>query len=100
MKFIKIKIKIYFYTRRDEISKISLFFGPGRHAMSVGPKWRDLGVKGRVTIVTDAASLSHLDSDRIKHVSRVGTHRSNEWEGRCGWLSAIHAARDQQNSHF
>jgi hypothetical protein len=53
-----------------------------------------LGVKGRVTIVTDAASLSHLDSDRIKHVSRVGTHRSNEWEGSCGWLLSIHAARD------
>ena len=29
------------------------------------------------------------------HVSRVGTHRSNEWEGRCGWLMSIHAARDQ-----
>jgi hypothetical protein len=43
-----------------------------------------LGVWAWVTIVTDAASLSHLDSDRIKHVSRVGTHRSNEWEGRCG----------------
>jgi hypothetical protein len=35
--------KFIFYTRRDEISKISLFFGPGRHAMSVGPKWRDYG---------------------------------------------------------
>jgi hypothetical protein len=28
------------------------------------------------------------------HVSRVGTHRSNEWEGNRGWLPAIHAARD------
>jgi hypothetical protein len=87
--------KFIFYTRRDEISKISLFFGPGRHAMSVGPKWRDLGVKGRVTIVTDAASLSHLDSDRIKHVSRVGTHRSNEWEGIYARSVAVHAARDR-----
>ena len=51
-----------------------------------GQKSTFWGVKGRVTIVTDAASLSHLDSDRIKHVSRVGTHRSNEWEGRCGWI--------------
>ena len=62
--------------------------------MSVGSKIDDLGVKGRVTIVTDAASLSHLDSDRIKHVSRVGTHRSNEWEGRHGIVIDIHAARD------
>jgi hypothetical protein len=59
-----------------------------------GQKSTFWGVKGRVTIVTDAASLSHLDSDRIKHVSRVGTHRSNEWEGRHDGLSTIHAARD------
>ena len=32
------------------------------------------------------------------NVSRFGTHRSNEWEGRCGCLSAIHAARDIQNA--
>jgi hypothetical protein len=31
----------------------------------------------------------------IKHVSRVGTHRSNEWEGRHGQLAVIHAARDK-----
>jgi hypothetical protein len=59
-----------------------------------GQKSTFWGVKGRVTIVTDAASLSHLDSDRIKHVSRVGTHRPNEWEGRCDGFNAIHAARD------
>jgi hypothetical protein len=53
-----------------------------------------LGVWAWVTIVTDAASLSHLDSDRIKHVSRVGTHRPNEWEGRHGRRIAFHAARD------
>jgi hypothetical protein len=58
------------------------------------------GVWAWVTIVTDAASLSHLDSDRIKHVSRVGTHRSNEWEGRCGNYPVIHAARDQQDNYF
>jgi hypothetical protein len=28
------------------------------------------------------------------HVSRVGTHRSNEWEGRHGCVITIHAARD------
>jgi hypothetical protein len=62
--------KFIFYTRRDEISKISLFFGPGRHAMSVGPKWRDLG-RVWVTIVTDAASLSHLDSDHASNTFLV-----------------------------
>ena len=59
-----------------------------------GQKSTFWGVKGRVTIVTDAASLSHLDSDRIKHVSRVGTHRSNEWEGGHDRWVAVHAARD------
>ena len=30
------------------------------------------------------------------HVSRVGTHRSNEWEGKNGECIVIHAARDQE----
>ena len=47
--------------------------------MSVGPK---LGVLGGLT------------SETSQNVSRVGTHRSNEWEGRCGRPIAFHAARD------
>ena len=68
-------------------------FWTGEACYVRGAKIDDLGLFW-VTIVTDAASLSHLDSDRIKHVSRVGTHRSNEWEGRHDGLSTIHAARD------
>jgi hypothetical protein len=71
--------KFIFYTLRDEISKISWIFGPGRHAMSVGSKIDDLG---------------GLTSETSQNVSRLGTHRSNEWEGNRGWLPAIHAARD------
>jgi hypothetical protein len=33
-----------------------------------------------------------------KHVSRVGTHRSNEWEGRHGVVFDIHAARDDKKN--
>jgi hypothetical protein len=62
--------KFIFYTLRDEISKISWIFGPGRHAMSVGPKYDDLGEKW-ATIVTDAASLSHLDSDHASNTFLV-----------------------------
>jgi hypothetical protein len=59
--------KFIFYTRRDEISKISLFFGPGRHAMSVGPKWRDYGRFGSLGYdCHDAASLSHLVHDHSR----------------------------------
>ena len=47
--------------------------------MSVGPK---LGVLGGLT------------SETSQNVSRLGTHRSNEWEGRCGYAVVIHAARD------
>jgi hypothetical protein len=47
--------KFIFYTLRDEISKISWIFGPGRHAMSVGPKYDDLGEKW-ATIVTNETS--------------------------------------------
>ena len=61
--------KFIFYTLRDEISKISWIFGPGRHAMSVGPKYDDLGEKW-ATIVTDAASLSHLVYDAMLHQTR------------------------------
>jgi hypothetical protein len=71
--------------------------------MSVGSKIGVLGSYRRVlgfwvTIVTDAASLSHLAYDRIKHVSRVGTHRSNEWDGRCGQFVLFHAARDLEQA--
>jgi hypothetical protein len=48
--FIKnfIKNKNYnFFLYHDEISKISIIFGPGRHAMSVGPKYGYLDVFGR-----------------------------------------------------
>ena len=38
--------------------------------MSVGPKYDDLGEKW-VTIVTDAASLSHLDSDHASNTFLV-----------------------------
>jgi hypothetical protein len=38
--------------------------------MSVGPKYDDLGLF-RVTIVTDAASLSHLDSDEASNTFLV-----------------------------
>jgi hypothetical protein len=48
-----------------------------------GQKWTFLGV---------------LTNGVRAHVSRVGTHRSNEWEGRCGRLAAIHAARDNTES--
>jgi hypothetical protein len=64
--------KFIFYTLRDEIYKISWIFGPGRHAMSVGPK---LGVLGGLT------------SETSQNVSRLGTHRSNEWEGVNGLIS-------------
>jgi hypothetical protein len=47
--------------------------------MSVGPKWTFLGV---------------LTSETRVNVSRLGTHRSNEWEGRHGIVSDIHAARE------
>jgi hypothetical protein len=62
--------KFIFYTLRDEISKISWIFGPGRHAMSVGPKLTIWGYFW-VTIVTDAASLSHLDSDEASNTFLV-----------------------------
>jgi hypothetical protein len=38
--------------------------------MSVGPKYDDLGEKW-ATIVTDAASLSHLDSDHASNTFLV-----------------------------
>jgi hypothetical protein len=38
--------------------------------MSVGPKYDDLGEKW-ATIVTDAASLSHLDSDEASNTFLV-----------------------------
>jgi hypothetical protein len=47
--------------------------------MSVGSKIGVLGV---------------LTSGTRVNVSRLGTHRSNEWEGRHGRVTAIHAARD------
>jgi hypothetical protein len=81
--FIKnfIKNKNYnFFLYHDEISKISENLGPGRHAMSVGPKLTVLGV---------------LTNGVRAHVSRVGTHRSNEWEGMHGSITTIHAARDR-----
>jgi hypothetical protein len=34
------------------------------------------------------------DFNIVSHVSRVGTHRSNEWEGRHDRWVAVHAARD------
>jgi hypothetical protein len=48
--------------------------------MSVGPKWTFLGV------LTNGVRVN---------VSRFGTHRPNEWDGRCGSLFVIHAARDK-----
>jgi hypothetical protein len=84
--FIKnfIKNKNYnFFLYHDEISKISTKIGPGRHAMSVGPKLTVLGV---------------LTSGGRVNVSRFGTHRSNEWEGRCGYVVVFHAARDNTRS--
>ena len=65
-----------------EISKISMNFGPGRHAMSVGPKYDVLGV---FRVLTNGVRVN---------VSRFGTHRSNEWEGKYGAVVVIHAARD------
>jgi hypothetical protein len=50
--------------------KFLSIFGPGRHAMSVGPFWGVLGYFW-VTIVTDAASLSHLDSDEASNTFLV-----------------------------
>jgi hypothetical protein len=87
--------KFIFYTRRDEISKISLFFGPGRHAMSVGPKWRDLRRLGSFGLRLSQMRHRYATLSTITHVSRVGTHRPNEWEGRYGRVRAIHAARDE-----
>jgi hypothetical protein len=52
--------------------------------MSVGPKWGYLG------------SFRVLTSETRVNVSRLGTHRSNEWEGNNECLFAVHAARDQQ----
>jgi hypothetical protein len=46
-----------------------------------GQKWTFLGV---------------LTNGMRAHVSRVGTHRSNEWEGRYGECIVIHAARDNE----
>jgi hypothetical protein len=50
--------------------------------MSVGPKLWVLG------------SFRVLTSETRVNVSRFGTHRSNEWEGRHGNVPVIHAARD------
>jgi hypothetical protein len=80
--FIKnfIKNKNYnFFLYHDEISKISIDFWTGEACYVRGAK---IGCFGRVT------------SETSLNVSRFGTHRSNEWEGRCGVLVHIHAARD------
>jgi hypothetical protein len=62
--------------------------------MSVGPKLGLLGRKRR-TIVTDAASLSHLDSDEASNTFLV-LGPIDLTNGRAGVvaISAIHAARD------
>jgi hypothetical protein len=38
-KFIKSKINIYFFYIMTKFLKFLSIFGPGRHAMSVGPKY-------------------------------------------------------------
>jgi hypothetical protein len=64
--------------------------------MSVGPKWAVFGADLRR--ISDSVRLRQYnpgdDFNIVFHVSRVGTHRSNEWEGRCGDIAIIHAARD------
>jgi hypothetical protein len=52
--------------------------------MSVGPKYGVLG------------SFRVLTSETRVNVSRFGTHRSNEWEGRHANVFVVHAARDNQ----
>jgi hypothetical protein len=50
--------------------------------MSVGPK---LGVLGLFKPTSDSVLNQYNPGDDfnfVLHVSRVGTHRSNEWEGR------------------
>jgi hypothetical protein len=75
--------------------KFLSIFGPGRHAMSVGPKLGHLGRKW-ATIVTDAASLSHLDSDHASNTFLVlgPIDLTNGMAGVVGSF-AIHAARDK-----
>jgi hypothetical protein len=54
---------------------------------------------GRLRLNTDSVRLRQYnpgdDFNIVSHVSRVGTHRPNEWEGRHGVLAHIHAARDR-----
>jgi hypothetical protein len=38
--------------------------------------------------------LGGLTSETSQNVSRLGTHRSNEWEGGDGNVFVVHAARD------
>jgi hypothetical protein len=55
--------------------------------MSVGPKYDDLGLF-RVTIVTDAASLSHLDSDEASNTFLV-LGPIDLTNGRAGMVSSL-----------
>jgi hypothetical protein len=54
---------------------------------------------GRLRLNTDSVRLRQYntgdDFNIVSHVSRVGTHRPNEWEGRHGVCVHIHAARDR-----
>jgi hypothetical protein len=80
--FIKnfIKNKNYnFFLYHDEISKISIDFWTGEACYVRGAKIGCFGV---------------LTSGTRVNVSRFGTHRSNEWEGRYDGQQSIHAARD------
>jgi hypothetical protein len=61
--------------------------------MSVGPK---LGVFGsRLSQMRHRSVTLCMMRCCIKHVSRVGTHRPNEWEGGHDRWVAVHAARDK-----
>jgi hypothetical protein len=61
--------------------------------MSVGPKYGFFGL--RLSQMRHRSVTLCMMRCCIKHVSRVGTHRSNEWEGRHGGWASVHAARDR-----
>jgi hypothetical protein len=52
--------------------------------MSVGPKYGFFGL--RLSQMRHRSVTLCMMRCCIKHVSRVGTHRPNEWEGRCGLI--------------
>jgi hypothetical protein len=64
--------------------------------MSVGPKYGFFGL--RLSQMRHRSVTLCMMRCCIKHVSRVGTHRPNEWDGVCGNVTVVHAARDTVNS--